>query len=66
MAWPLFIGDSLVPPTDMDLMQRTTTKLGKSITKRFVFEASRIAQLKAKLVDTKFESGLPPPPHALK
>ncbi|XP_062109526.1 stemmadenine O-acetyltransferase-like [Humulus lupulus] len=46
---PVFIGDSLLPPIDMSLMQRKDTRSEKLVSKRFVFEASKIAQLKAKV-----------------
>ncbi|EXB82426.1 Vinorine synthase [Morus notabilis] len=46
---PVFVGDSLLPPRDLSFAQRTDIKSGNLITKRFVFEASKISHLKDKV-----------------
>ncbi|KAL5552674.1 hypothetical protein UlMin_040075 [Ulmus minor] len=46
---PIYIGDSLFPPRDLSFMSQSDVKSVKTITKRFIFEASKIASLKDKV-----------------
>ncbi|XWS34642.1 hypothetical protein CRYUN_Cryun21dG0055200 [Craigia yunnanensis] len=45
---PDFVGGSLLPPRDLSILPPVNIPSGNFITKRFVFEASKIASLKVK------------------
>ncbi|XP_059656750.1 acyltransferase Pun1-like [Cornus florida] len=56
-AFPEFISAIISPPNDPPLLPDTKLELGNCVTRRYVFSASKIAELKATVVN----SGVPKP-----